>query len=81
MLNYQLPGFKALRPQPAINNLLHSHMRTAVVFIVLKNVSKFDYNKIAQKIAVHATTCGRFSAASFSSLYIRSKLIFPTRSS
>jgi len=40
-----------------------------------------NYNKIAQKIAVHATTCGRCSAASFSSCYIRSKFILPTRSS
>jgi len=29
-----------------------------------------NYNKISQKIAVHATTCGRYSAASFSSSYL-----------
>jgi len=40
-----------------------------------------NYNKIAQTIAVHATTCGRCWAASFSSFYIHSKLILPTRSS
>jgi len=40
-----------------------------------------NYNKIAQKIAVHATTCERCSASSFWSFYIRSKLILPTRSS
>jgi len=49
MLNDQLPGFKAVRRQLAIN-ILHNHMCTMVIFIVLKN-----YNKILQKIAVHAT--------------------------
>jgi len=29
-----------------------------------------NYNKIAPKIAVHATTCGRCSAVAFSSFYI-----------
>jgi len=38
MPNYQLPELKAVRPQLAIN-ILHSHMWTMVVFIVLKNVS------------------------------------------
>jgi len=39
-------------------------------------------NKIFPKIAVYATTRGRCcSEYSFSSLYIRSKLILPTRSS
>jgi len=40
-----------------------------------------NYSKIAQKIAVHATTGGRGSEASFSSFCIHSKLILPTRSS
>jgi len=42
-----------------------------------------NYNKIAQKIAVHATTCGECSAVSFSGFYIslRSKPVLPTRSS
>jgi len=40
-----------------------------------------NYNKILPKIAVHATTRGRCSESSFSSFYIRSKLILPTRSS
>jgi len=41
-----------------------------------------NYNKIIQKIAVHDTTCGKCcSESSFSSFYMRSKLILPTRSS
>jgi len=41
-----------------------------------------DCNNNPQKIAVHATTCGRCcSASSFSSFYIRYKPILPTRSS
>jgi len=40
------------------------------------------YNKILPTIAVHVTTRGRCcSQSSFSSYYIRSKLILPTRSS
>jgi len=38
MPNYQLPGFKAVHPQLAIN-ILHSYMRTMVIFTVFKNVS------------------------------------------
>jgi len=37
MPNDQLPGFKAIRPQLAIN-ILHNHMWTMIIFIVLKNV-------------------------------------------
>jgi len=33
-----------------------------------------NYNKIIQKIAIHATTCGRCSAAAFLSFYMRYKL-------
>jgi len=41
-----------------------------------------NYNKILPKIAVHATTHGRcYSEPSFSSFYIRSKLIRLTGSS
>jgi len=41
-----------------------------------------NYNKILPKIAVYATTRGRCcSESSFSSFYIRSKVILPTRSS
>jgi len=50
--SYQLPGFKAVRPQLAIN-ILRSHMWTMIIFIVLKMLA--NCNKIAQKIAVHAT--------------------------
>jgi len=40
-----------------------------------------NYNEVLPKIAVHATTPGRCSESSFSSFYIRSRLILPTRSS
>jgi len=41
-----------------------------------------NHNKILPEIAVHCTTCGRCcSESSFSSFYICSKLILPTRSS
>jgi len=41
-----------------------------------------NYNEILPEIAVHATTRVRFcSESSFSSFYIHSKLILPTRSS
>jgi len=41
-----------------------------------------NYNKITPEIADHATTRVRCcSESSFSSFYIRSKLILPTRSS
>jgi len=41
-----------------------------------------NYNKILPKLAVHATTRGKCrSESSFSSFYIRSKLILATRSS
>jgi len=41
-----------------------------------------NYNKITPEIAAHATTCvACCSESSFSSFYIRSKLILPTRSS
>jgi len=41
-----------------------------------------NYSNILPKIAVHATTRGRCcSESSFSSFYIRSRLILPTRSS
>jgi len=41
-----------------------------------------NYNKILQRISVHATTRGRCcSESSFSGFYIRSKLIIPKRSS
>jgi len=41
-----------------------------------------NYNKISPEIAVHATTqVRRCSESSFSSFYVRSKLILPTRSS
>jgi len=46
---------------------------------VLKKLT--NYNKIPPEIAVHATTRVSCSESSFSSFYIRSKLIFPTRSS
>jgi len=41
-----------------------------------------NYNKISPDIAIHATAHVRCcSESSFSSFYIRSKLILPTRSS
>jgi len=50
MPKYQLPGFKAVRPQLVIN-ILHSYMWTMVIFIGWKRLA--NYNKIPPKIAVH----------------------------
>ena len=43
MPKYQLPGFKAVRPQRAIN-ILHTHMWTMVIFSGWKRLA--NYNKI-----------------------------------
>ena len=70
-LIYQLPRFKAVRPQLAIN-ILHNQMWSRVIFIGWKRLA--NYNK--------TTTCGNCClGSSFSNIYIHSMLMISTRSS